>query len=93
METLREMLIRYKPKEISDSPLLHLGILNYELGDLSKCIVRSWWNPVDGETKLAIGDAITQLKFLAEFFKLDFRECEELGIEHLVERLSEARKR
>ncbi len=98
MSKVKDILAQYKPECIPDSALVHLAILQYELGDLSKCIIRSWWNPTEkknyrGDAKLAVADAITQLKYLAEFFQLDFDECDKLGMEHLEERLKEARER
>ena len=83
-----------------DSPSIEFRtlIISSEVGMLSKLIAYAAKFPKErsahlADSKLAIGDALVQLKMLCLDLGFDPEEIEQLGLEHTLERFEDFRKR
>lgn len=101
METpLLNLIRKHKSSEVlervAEDGFTRIATLIYELGDLSKCILRGEESGsilgYRGEIQLAVGDITLQLRLLCEFYELDFKECIQLGLDHFSDRIVEYTK-
>jgi hypothetical protein len=92
-----EELNAARPNTRGENPiLLQCGILPYELGDLIKCAMNTYWGGIrgyQGEAGLALADVITQLRLLACHLDLDFWGALREGEERYMERMEQLRNR
>lgn len=75
-----------------------LAIIHYELGDLTKDLTYAHRFPDEKEAhlanaKLSLADLLTQLSLLCVELGFDEGEIRELGLEHIMERFEEFKKR
>lgn len=101
METpLLDLIKKCKSPEVltrvPESGFTRVATLIYELGDLSRCILRGEEaGALEGygaEMRLAIGDIILQLMLVCEHYEFNFAECVQLGLDHFDERIVEYTK-
>ncbi len=96
-ETLRSALPPGRP----DEPLYTCNVLSYEVGELIKCLIYSRHRQENEDDRghraytvlgrIALADALTQCRLLAEEMAWDFEELLVDGKERFLERMSEIR--
>ncbi len=85
-----EELVQARPDSDSPAILLQCAILPYEMGDLIKCAMNTYWGGIrgyQGEAGLALADVVTQLRVLSHHLGLDFWGALRDGEDRYMERM------